>query len=295
MKTYSLALSIVAAAAAMTSTAARAGECGALTLDDTPQDVIIGQFGPVNYTHPLGEWIAPTGVLGVCWRDVGGAWNLERIGGCDTSTPAGDTFVLRTRGGADYVSTLLEEQTFLVAGLNWLRARLLREGWTHGMTCGAGGDAIAPWDPSFEFGVKVQLGEGADKFYGTPNDDIGESNFTSFEFIDNPDPFGTPRMIPVWHAPADESTDLLCGGGGDDELLGDADDDYQDTAEEWLDGGDGNDFCDGDPPDGPYGINVGGSTSDVVKTTCETHEDAFVSNSLFSCDEAENPIEWFNL
>ncbi len=283
--------SVVTAGCLATSGRASAAVCDTLTLDDDAQDVILGEFGPVNYTFPLGEWIAPTNELGVCWRDVGGAWHLELLNGCDTSTPAADTFVLRTKGGDDYVAPLLEEQTYGLLGLNWIRAKLQAGGiWTHGMECG--GEAIAPWNPAFSFGVDAEMGTGADEFHGTPNDDIAASNYTSAERRRIPPPFGP--LVFVFEAPGDNAIDMLCGGAGDDELLGDADDDWMAGAEELLGGGPGDDFCDGDPPDGPLGGVGGGSVSDVAMS-CETFEDAAPLSGWFSCEDTENPVETLEL
>ena len=202
--------------------------------------------------------------------------------------------LLQTLGGNDRVSTLLEEHTSEQYGPGWVFAGYASNGKDmKAMRCADG--ALLPWNANFSFGVEAEMGEGADVFYGTPNADIAESNYVSFTLTPNPNPLGTPQFIPTWAAPADNANDMLCGGGGNDELLGDADDNYSVGAEEWLDGGPGIDFCDGDPPDGVFGVNTGGTQSDVVNSTCESHAHAWFSNSFFSCTSSENPVALFNL
>lgn len=278
---------MLAASCFLASAEARADTCGELHLDDEPQEVILGEFGPINYTHPLGEWVAPTNTLGVCWRDVGGGWNLDQIPGCDTSTPASDTFILTTGGGDDYVAPLLPWESVSAYGLNWLRARLYA-GWiqTKAMRCDH--EAIAPWNGDFSFGVTAAMGTGADEFHGTWNDDYAASNYVSTEW--SRVPAGVGPLRPTFYAPADDSLDMLCGGAGDDELLGDADDHWQSGREEHLDGGSGDDVCDGDPPNGFLGGTPGGSSSDVATSSCETVEHAYSHDGFFSCEDTANPI-----
>lgn len=276
-------MSVVAATCFLASADARAAVCGSLYLDEEPQEVILGEYGPINSDFQGRVWVVPSTQLGVCWRDEGGAWNLEQIPGCDTSSSASDTFVLSTGGGDDYVAPLLESQTYSLPGANWLVAKLY--GWfdTHAMRCD--GKAIAPWNPNFSFGVTASMGTGADEFHGTPNNDIAASNYTSVEW----------GAIPTFYAPADYALDMLCGGAGDDELLGDADDAWASGYEEHLDGGPGVDLCDGDPPDGPLGGVSGSSVSDVAKSTCETVEHAYPHDGWFSCEDSENPIDTLGL
>ncbi len=294
MKPCSLILSLVAAGVCLTSNIANADTCGSLTLDADAQDVVLGEYGAINYTYGLGEWIAPSFTLGVCWRDVGGAWHVEKVDGCDSSTPAGDVFLLQTSDGDDYVAPLMEEQTY-----DWISQDAVyagKDNWginTYGLSC-EGGFAVAPWHDGFSFGVHAVMGKGADEFHGTPNDDVAESYFTSIEWERSPPPFG-PR-VPVYYAPGDESLDMLCGGDGNDELFGDADDDWQSGFEELLDGGNGNDFCDGDPPTGPFGaFTSGGSVSDVATSGCNTFERAANMDTWFSCEDSSNPIEFLDL
>ncbi len=293
MKTLSVLLSIAAAGLCLASNTASAATCGSLTLDADAQDVVIGEYGAINYTHALGEWIAPSYTLGVCWRDAGGAWHVEQVAGCTSSTPAGDVFLLRTGAGDDYVAPLMEEQTY-----DWISPDAVFAGKddrginTYGLAC-EGSGAVAPWHDGFSFGVFAEMGAGADEFHGTPNDDIAESNFTHIELERSPPPFG-PK-IPVYYAPGDQAQDMLCGGDGDDELLGDADDDWNAGFEELLDGGDGIDFCDGDPPTGPFGSVLGGTTSDVATSSCETIERADELNGWFSCEDSSNPVEFLAL
>ena len=274
--------------------------CGELVLDDEAQEVIIGQYGPIQYIHPFGSIILPSYELGVCWRDKEGSWNLEHVSSCGTSSTKSLTnmFSLSTMGGDDYVSVLSEEQSFEKEGdSNWIRSRLLNNNRiTYGMRCGLNVNrAIAPWDPNFDFGVSASLGAGADEFYGTPNNDRVASNYVvRAEF--RPGPFSpVPRPISYNSAPADNSIDLLCGSDGDDELLGDRDDNWLANAEEWLDGGPGQDSCDGDPPDGLFELNEGGNESDVVTEACEMRDHAYLLDHLFSCEERKNPIEVLGL
>lgn len=86
---------------------------------------------------------------------------------------------------------------------------------------------------------------------------------------------------------------MLCGGAGDDVLYGDADDDWQAAQEEHLDGGAGTDICHGDPLD--FVLGVGGDQSDVVTSSCETHDTAWNNDTYFSCADSENPIEYLGL
>lgn len=204
------------------------------------------------------------------------------------------TGTLRSAGQQIDLATLLEEHSYPVPGLNWLPADLL-PGWiqTYGMECGP--EAIAPWNPNFEFGVTAVLGEGADVFHGTPNDDSAESNFTAVVWK-RFTPSGP--LVPVPTAPGDESVDMLCGGDGDDELFGDADDNWT-VGEEWLDGGAGDDYCDGDPPNSLTGP-AGGTSSDLAKSTCEVSEHAATGAWVetypgFSCADSSNPVEELGL
>ncbi len=261
---------------------AHAATCDSLSLDDYPQEVIIGQWGVVQSTPVVGAWIPPTGELGVCWRDVGGDWHLEQLD-CDTSDGAGDVFKLYTRGGDDYVSVLRPEHTLGLVGDEFTPAGAIVGGTIHGLECEWG--AIAPWSSSFDFGLEVRLGTGADEVHGSPNDDYLASNNAFAGWVRN-NALGGPAWLYIEEADPDGAIDMLCGGPGNDELYGDLDDSWSAGAEEWLDGGAGFDICDGDP----FDLDGLGSVSDVIKTTCEDREDGWVNNGYFSCETTENPV-----
>jgi hypothetical protein len=117
-----------------------------------------------------------------------------------------------------------------------------------------------------------------------------------------PAPYGPLTWVPI--APGDNASDLLCGGAGDDELFGDADD--SPSAEEVLDGGFGDDFCDGDPIN--WGGPTGGSTFDVARHVasgdygCDTIERAITPaiwsggwSMVAECWAIDNPVDYFGL
>lgn len=264
---------LVASAASAWCSDAQAAICDSLLLGNAPQDVIIGEAGyeacvggssPFCYFQPyLG---APR--LGACWRDDGGDWQMEVLD-CTTSTPAADLFYLQTTGGDDRVAVLQDEHTdgdltLLPAGAG-----------LGAMYCGDNGDAIAPWHPSFDFQIYAYLGTGTDLFHGSDNRDVVWTNA--------PQSSGG-----VWTSPADgPGYDKVCTWGGDDYLYGDLDDSYT-TAEDWLDGGDGTDLCDGD-------YNVDGSDISDLHRNCETHYDAYpdASLNLIRCTDDDDPLhEW---
>lgn len=272
MKLYPLALSIALGATFMCSSTARAENCATLSFGgDEAQDIIIGEYATVIHHWYWGDALVPSGELGVCWRDESGLWTLEQpttlewVGGglatvkCDTDTSGSDMFFLSTGPGNDTVTTLLEEHTISVGGPNWINAEFTPDGTTRAMYCGSNDRAIAPWNPDFEFGVTAVLGDGRDRFHGTPNGDIAQSNIVSTSMQSVPPPLGPPTL--VQHAPGDNDRDLLCGADGDDELLGDADDSW--WAYEILDGGTGDDFCDGDPHNGL--LPLGGDFYDIAQ------------------------------
>ncbi|MBL4688384.1 MAG: hypothetical protein JKY37_27600 [Nannocystaceae bacterium] len=315
MKLYPLALSVALAATFLCSSPAQAAEsCATLSFpDESAQDVIIGEYAIVISDPFWGETLVRTGEVGVCWRDESGLWTLEQpttiefVDGvpstvtCDTATSDTKMLFLDTGPGNDTVTTLLEVHTLSVGGPNWIRSEYTRDGTTRAMFCGANDRAIAPWNPDFEFGVRAVLGTGSDRFYGTPADDIAQSNHVSTSTVSIP-PLGPGTLVQV--APGDNATDLLCGGDGDDELLGDADDGP--SFEEILDGGKGDDFCDGDPHDAFSPL--GGDVFDIAQHVffsgrgCNTIERATTPLAFPSltwpfvdCASLWNPITEFGL
>ena len=302
MKFSPFVLSVALGATSLISNTARAANCGTLDFPGAQaQEVIIGEFASVAHYPLWDDSLVPFGEVGVCWRDANGAWTLERIATCDTSTSGGDTLLLQTGAGDDTVTTLLEEHTYAVGGPDWLLAEYTPGGTTRAMYCGSDDYAIAPWNPDFDFGVEAVLGTGADRFFGTPNDDIAESNQIYTTQVRIPAPWGP--LTWVQQAPGDNASDLLCGGLGDDELLGDADDSW--TAEEVLDGGFGDDFCDGDPL---HWGTIGGASFDVARHVasgdygCDTIERATTPlawsggwSMVAECWAIDNPVEYFDL
>ncbi|MBV1860723.1 MAG: hypothetical protein KUG77_20075 [Nannocystaceae bacterium] len=310
MRIFPLVLTIAVGAVALSSsTAEAAANCAKLDFPGSgAQEVIIGEYATV--VHPFsGDILLRSGKIGVCWRDAGGAWTLEQptatqwVGGssqtttCDISTSGADTLLLTTGAGDDTVTTLLEEHTYTVGGADWLEADDGPAGTTHAMYCGSDDFAIAPWNPTFDFGVAAILGTGLDRFFGTPNDDLAHSNHVYT--VNPPGP-----LTSVQQAPGDNASDVLCGGRGDDELLGDADDSW--SAEEVLDGGYGDDFCDGDPHDWPN--TAGGSSYDVARHVaagdygCDTIERATTPaiwsggwSMVAECWAFDNPVDYFGL
>ncbi len=304
MRIYPLVLSVALGATFLCSNTARAANCATLDFPGTEaQEVIIGEFATVAH-HPLyDDALIPFGEVGVCWRDASGGWTLERLANCDTSTAAGDTLLLQTGPGDDTVTTLLEEHTYSVGGPDWLLAEYTHGGTTRAMYCGSDDYAIAPWNPDFEFGVTAILGTGTDRFFGTPGDDTAHSNHVSTSLQPIPAPWGPPTW--VQQAPGDNASDVLCGGYGDDVLLGDADDSI--SAEEVLDGGFGDgDFCDGDPwqsvmPDGSDTFDVARHVSSG-EYGCNTIEHATTPaiypdtwSMVHECWALDNPVDYFDL
>lgn len=304
MKFSLFVLSVALGATSLISNTAHAANCGTLDFPGAQaQEVIVGEFATVAHHPVFGDSLIPFGEVGVCWRDANGAWTLERIATCDTSTPGGDTLRLRTGAGDDTVTTLLEEHTYSVGGPDWILSEYTPGGTTRAMYCGSDDYAIAPWNPDFDFGVLAVLGTGLDRFFGTPEDDIAHSNLVSTSQIRIPAVWGP--LTWVQHAPGDNASDVLCGGHGTDELLGDADDGP--SAEEVLDGGYGNDdYCDGDPIDWPNA--AGGDIYDVARHVssgnygCNTIERATTPaiwsggwNMVHECWALDNPVDYFDL
>ncbi|MBV1861636.1 MAG: hypothetical protein KUG77_24670 [Nannocystaceae bacterium] len=268
-----LASLLVVVAAGLWAQEADAAVCDSLLLGNNAQDVIIGEAGyencvggpsPFCFFQPyLG---APR--LGACWRDDGGAWQMEILE-CTGSSADSDIFFLQTTGGDDRVAVLEDAHT--TGDLTLLPAG----GGTGAMYCGSTGDAIAPWNPNFDFQLYAYLGTGSDLFHGSDNRDVVWTN--------------APQMSGgLWTSPADgPGYDKVCTWGGDDYLYGDLDDSWT-TAEDWLDGGANTDLCDGE-----YNVD-GGDVSDLYRN-CETHYDAYpdAGLDLIRCDDDDDPLhEW---
>lgn len=274
-----IALALSSASLVIASSPVEAAECGKLVLNDDAQNVVIGEAGTESclggptprcifmpYYRPK---------LGVCWQGPSGNWHLE-VFDCDTSSTSSDWFRLETRGGDDRVAVLRDEHTLgdrrlLDAGAGvgamYCNASKLITGYVPG--------ALAPWNPRFEFRIYAYLGEGADTFHGSDNDDVVFTNTIS---------------TVAWLSPADHSsTDLVCTYGGDDIIYGDGDDDFTHGFEDWFDGGTGSDLCIGD-----YGID-GSEISDLWRN-CETVRDAYPDVpyvDAIHCEDSDNPIlDW---
>jgi hypothetical protein len=132
---------------------------------------------------------------------------------------------------------------------------------------------VAPWNTSaFKFVTQAELGAGRDLFQGGDGRDVVFSATR---------PIGTAPML------ADNSSDLMCGWGGNDILSGDRDDDLN-TFEESMHGGNGSDICDGDLQ-WPSGSNV----SDL-HLSCETHSHADLDVwGFINCTSNDDPLhEW---
>lgn len=274
MKPQRLFLPLLAVlSAGLWASDADAAICDSLLLNNAAQDVIIGEAGyencvggpsPFCYFQPY----LSARKLGACWRDDGGDWQLEILD-CTSSTSSADIFFLQTTGGDDRVAVLQDEHT---SG----DLTLLSAGAGVGaMYCGSNGDALAPWNPNFDFRIYAYLGSGSDLFHGSDNQDVVWTNLPAW--VDGT--FTSPADGPGY--------DKVCTWGGDDYLYGDLDDSYT-TAEDWLDGGSNTDFCDGD-----YNVD-GGDISDLHRN-CETARDAYpdASLNLIRCDDDDDPLhEW---
>ncbi len=262
---------VVASPVALAGADADAAVCDQLLLGADNQDVILGEAGyrqcvggpsPFCYFQPYGG--SPK--LGACWRDEGGAWQLEILD-CTGANTSSDIFYFKGGAGDDRVAVLRDEHT--TGDLTLLPAG----GGTGAMMCG-GSDAIAPWNPNFDFQIYAYLGTGTDVFHGSDNRDFVMSN--DFAYVGG-----------TWTSPADNAFDLACMYGGNDTFYGDADDDYH-VAEDLVDGGAGTDYCDGD-----YGFD--GSDYDDLYLSCETHYDLYsaAGTGWIDCTEDDDPIhEW---
>jgi hypothetical protein len=150
-------------------------------------------------------------------------------------------------------------------------------GGTGAMMCGGLGDAVAPWNPNFDFQTYAYLGTGTDLFHGTDNRDVAWTNRPVY-------------VAGAWTSPADNSSvDMVCTYDGNDTIYGDADDNWGMGHEEWIDAGDGSDLCDGD-----YGVD-GNDTSDLQRG-CEAAYDLFPdlpSVNDVHCSDSDDPLhEW---
>lgn len=274
--------------------AASAEVCDSLTLGDAAQEVLVGEWGTVGNFAGREFWVADSqNLMGICWRDQGGAWHAERLE-CGALTSSEDEFQLDVGAGDDYVSTILPEHT---VGFTGNSDFVFAGGYTgfevpdfpgphsnSAFLCD--GVAIAPWSREFDFSMRVDMGEGADTYHGGPARDRVASNFAEFVLTW----VGFPQGFQAeFQAPADHSLDMLCGGDGNDQLYGDLDNDYLAGEEELLDGQRGNDTCDGDPNPLLDAVQPPGEDqSDVTPSSCETRDDAWFNDSHFACESTAN-------
>ncbi len=247
--------------------AAHAVTCDTLTLSDLSEDVILGEAGGYLCGQNVGCVFLPdsTPHLGACVTTPDGEETFYMLD-CTIDNVVGDKLSLSTRGGDDRVAVLKDAHT-----TGWLDL-LPAGGNTGAIFCGDHGDTLAPWHPEFEFGLSVSLGTGSDLFHGSDRADVVTTNANIF-------------FNGVISSPADQSTDQVCGWGGNDTLSGDRDDDFR-TAEDLLDGGAGTDSCDGDPW-------VNGDDWSDVSQSCETSGDAWATSGFFSCAASDDPLhDW---
>lgn len=240
--------------------------CDTLFLTNHDQDVIIGEWvvgedcdDPENVFSC--STVDRTGQAAACVID-GGVPELV-IFDCSEDDIAAEQLELHTAGGNDRVSPMMSyhipysAQPLFVGSLR----------------CGANDMLLGAWPSDFQFGLAAYLGDGSDRFWGSPNKDWAVSSEWSWG--------ATPFY-------ADNSWDVLCGLGGDDYLGGDRDDNYLAGHEEILVGGDGADRCDGDPDSG-----YNGNDGNDLYFQCETHSDAAYQSSIaLYCLDDGNPLQW---
>jgi hypothetical protein len=269
-----IATAVVSAALLASHRSAGAAICASLTLTDASEDVIIGEAGYKQcFGGPSpGCFFMPysPAKLGVCRKAAGGTWQMSILG-CTSSSTASDAFFLQTRGGDDRVAVLRDEHTLGYLDL------LPAGGGTGAMYCGGAGDAVAPWNPNFDFQILAYLGTGADLYHGSDNTDVVWTNAPIYSGG-------------VWTSPADAASfDMACTYKGDDTFYGDGDDNFAAGFEDWIDAGLGNDFCDGD-----YGTD-GSDVSDLQRS-CEGPQDLYSDLpyvNAIQCDASDDPLhEW---
>jgi hypothetical protein len=236
--------------------------CDTLNLGNGDETVVLGELAVLSPSyptcHPLYGCVPlPDGVLAACIIEEDGTRTLEVLS-CDSTTASNNQVQVNGQDGDDRVAALLLEH-HPANGYFECEA--------------ASADVLIGWPADFTFGIAAHLGEDADEFYGSPRNDWVVTSYFS----------GSTAV-------ADGSLDLACGLGGDDSLNGDSDDTY--PIEEWLNGGTGTDFCDGDP-----NIN-GGNVADAHRN-CENPvsadaKDARVSDSpVTACAADANPMFWY--
>lgn len=184
---------------------ARAAECGSVSGDSGANVIILGEAYVWN--DALENWwpVNPTyGLLVACRQNSNGTWSFVTTSCTGANTSA--DWVTVAAGAGDDVVTVHPGGIF---------------------TCGSSYPyAVGPWWSGWngDFHIRAQMGDGADVFHGSPNNDQAWSNNTSLT--------------------ADGDIDHLCGYGGNDTLRGDNTDSYSSDME-CLAGGDGTDTCDG--------------------------------------------------
>lgn len=210
------ALSTLALSAALASVPTRpvaADWCGTvdLTGDSGANRVILGRYDRYicDPNPDIGCYFWPTSNLAACWQDDSGAWHLDVVTGCTTSTPSDHQVLVETGAGDDQLQVLRDG----IGGSSAYCTPYCSDG------------RLAAWPSNFDFGIYAKMGAGGDQFWGSPNDDLAISN--------------------DWSWSADLHVDELCGHDGSDQLNGDGDDSPADP-QEYLDGGSGYDYCNGD-------------------------------------------------
>jgi len=194
-----------------------AAYCDSFTADAGANDIVVGEL--YNYLPPPIDGYVATGDAVICWENSSGAVRTEYIS-CDDSTSgsSSDRLYIDAAAGDDRVAV-----------------------WTGGLReCNLIDPpysvVFGPFD--FDFGLRVDLGDGDDEFYGSDNNDFVYSNYSS--------------------TAADGDFDIMCGFDGADFLLGDTSDSASDR--EWMIGGNGEDWC--------YGYGASSPERDL-SSSCE--------------------------
>ncbi|HWB76127.1 MAG TPA: hypothetical protein VG755_14255 [Nannocystaceae bacterium] len=228
---------------------ANAAACHTLNLGAGAEHVIVGRYAEWD---PLVNAPVPNAQVdvGVCVI-TGGIPDVQILPGCDSFTPANAPLVINAGDGNDRVVALQE---------------------THGSWFPCENSYILPWkDSSYAFGMVAAMGKGSDEFYGSPESDVASSN----------------TILAVGTVPADVAWDLVCGYAGQDQLMGDKDNNAALGREEWLDGGADGDICDGDGSSA-----YDGNDSGDVWLSCESFADARNDGGEIDCDATSNPFSW---
>ncbi|HWB79466.1 MAG TPA: hypothetical protein VG755_31100 [Nannocystaceae bacterium] len=244
--------------------------CDTLVLGNADQIVIVGEYTTLTCTNPnnLSTCTAHrTGNGAACIIEPDGSEWLE-VFACDDEDVVGDQVEIRTGSGDDQLGVLLSAHTVGQPGLVTIQGGGLAR---HCGDVGVDLEALAPFPATFKFGVAAYMGDGEDRFVGSPNSDWAVSSW-----YDN----GSFK--------ADGDLDIICGMNGNDYLHGDLDDNGPAGSEEMISGGNGTDYCDGDP-----GFAFDGGDASDLYSSCETHYDAGLSGLPTElCTNNTNPLLW---